>query len=70
MGYMLHALRINNALKQYIEDVAIPKRQRNKVKEDVERMIEDQGDTLEAGINHIESCGVRELEFTRQWGGF
>ena len=41
MGYMLYALQINNALKQCIEDVAIPKRQRNQVKEDVERMIED-----------------------------
>ena len=69
MSYMLHALQINNALKQYIEDVAISKKQRNKVKEDVEKMIKDQGDTLEAGINHIELCGVQELEFTRQWGG-
>jgi uncharacterized membrane protein YgaE (UPF0421/DUF939 family) len=50
---MLYALRINNALKQYIKDVAISKKQRNKVKEDVEKIIKDQEDILKASINYI-----------------
>jgi hypothetical protein len=71
MEYMRQALRINNALsKQYKENVAISKKQRNKVEGGVKKMIKDQGDTLVAGIKYIILCGARELEFTQQLGGF
>jgi hypothetical protein len=71
MDYMIHALQINNALsKQCKEDVLISKKRRNKVEGGVEKMIKDQGDTLEAGIKYIILCGAQELEFTRQLGGF
>jgi len=73
MGYMLDALKINDALsRQYEEDVAISKKQRNKLQESLEerrKMIKDQGDKLELGINYIVLCGARELKFTRRWGG-
>jgi hypothetical protein len=68
MGYMLDALKINDALsKQYEEEVAISTKRRNELEESLEKrrkMIKDQGDKLECGINYIVLCGAREWKFT------
>jgi DNA helicase TIP49 (TBP-interacting protein) len=65
---MIEALEINDALsKLYKEVVAISKKRRNMVEEDVEKMIKDQGDILMAGIKFIFNCGALELEFTRKY---
>jgi hypothetical protein len=71
IDYMNQALKITDDIaKQYKEDVAISKKQQNKVKGVVEKMIKDQEDILEASIKYIILCGAQELEFTRQLGGF
>jgi transcription initiation factor IIE alpha subunit len=73
MDYMIDALKINDALsKLYEENVAISKKRRNEPEGIVEKqrkMIKDQGDILEDGINYIILCGARELKVTRRWGG-
>jgi hypothetical protein len=50
--------------------VAISKKQQNKIKGVVEKMIKDQGDILKASIKYIILCKAQELEFTWQLGGF
>jgi hypothetical protein len=71
IDYINQALKITNDIaKQYKEDVAISKKQQNKVKGVVEKMIKDQGDILKASIKYIILCRAQELEFTWQLGGF